>query len=326
MPSTKLVFDMKKIRNFWNNHFIPLILNLFFNTIGKFSLKIFGTEDKRLLKHNVSLCLIFKDEGRFLKEWLDFHLTIGIDHFYLYDNNSTDNYYSVIKPYINKGIVTLIDWPYKQAQAECYKHCLETFKHETNWIGYIDADEFICPKYANDINDWIKDYAKYPAIRIDWLQFGTNGLIDHDYSKNVIEQYFSCWNEFWMGKSFVNTRYEITNWNTQYFHHHSYVKYRIFGINMSMPAVNQWGYISPMNHSWGGGYNKVKNSNIHINHYYTKAWNVYKEKMQRPDVYFEKNAKDLHKLLSREMKCIDKNYTILRFLQKMRYNNGYITL
>ena len=48
--------------------------------------------------------------------------------------------------------------------------------------------------------------------------------------------------------------------------------------------------------------------------------------MQRPDVYFAKNAKDAKKLITREMKCIKKNYTILRFIQKMRYDNVEITL
>ena len=93
-----------------------------------------------------------------------------------------------------------------------------------------------------------------------------------------------------------------------------------------MPAVNQFGFISPMGHAWGGGQDRVKNAIIHINHYYTKAWNVYKEKMQRPDVYFAKNAKDVQKLITREMKCTEKNYTILRYLQKMRYDNGEVTL
>jgi len=317
---------MGKVRNLWKNHMKPLIQNVFFNTIGQLSVRMFGSTDKRNLKYEVSLCLIFKDEGRFLKEWLDYHLTVGVDHFYLYDNNSTDDYHTVVQPYIDKGVVTLIAWPYQQAQVKCYKHCLETYCNETKWIGYIDADEFICPKYAPTIKDWLAAYAKFPAVMIDWLQFGTNGLIDHDYSKPVIEQYFSCWENFWMGKSFVNTRYRISNWHTQYFHHHSYVYYKVFGIRMSVPAVNQFGFISPMGHAWGGGKDRVRNASIHINHYYTKAWNVYREKMLRPDVYFTKNAKDAQKLITREMKCIEKNYTILRFLQKMRYDNGEITL
>lgn len=317
---------MGKLKNLWKNHLLPLAQNIFFNTVGQAAVRTCNTSDKRNLKYDVSLCLIFKDEGRFLKEWLDFHLAIGVDHFYLYDNNSTDDYREVVKPYIDKGIVTLIDWPYQQSQVKCYKHCLEEYCNETKWIGYIDADEFVCPKYAATIKEWLSQYGRFPAVVIDWLQFGTNGLIDHDYGKGVMEQYFSCWENFWMGKSFVNTRYSISNWHTQYFHHHSYVYYNILGIRFSMPAVNQWGFISPMGHAWGGGKNRVANSTIQINHYYTKAWNVYKEKMQRPDVYFAKNAKDIQKLMTREMKCVNRNYTILRFLQKMRYDRGEVTL
>ena len=317
---------MGKIRNLWKNHLLPLAQNVFFNTIGQVSIRIFNTSDRRNLRYDVALCLIFKDEGKFLKEWIDYHLAIGVDHFYLYDNNSTDDYAEVVQPYIAKGIVTLIDWPYQQAQVKCYKHCLETFSSETKWIGYIDADEFVCPKHATTIKEWLARYDKFPAVVIDWLQFGTSGLIDHDYSKGVMEQYFSCWEDFWMGKSFVNTRYRISNWHTQYFHHHSYVYYNIFGCRFSMPAVNQWGFISPMGHPWGGGKKRVVNSSIQINHYYTKAWNVYKEKMQRPDVYFAKNAKDIQKLMTREMKCVNRNYTILRFLHKMRYDSGEVSL
>ena len=38
-------------------------------------------------KHKVSICAIFKDEEEFLKEWLEFHLLVGIEHFYMYNNN-----------------------------------------------------------------------------------------------------------------------------------------------------------------------------------------------------------------------------------------------
>ena len=303
----KIQKRIKFIADVW---FYRLIVNPY--------IKLFGSQDKRKLKYRISLCLIFNEEAPYLKEWLDYHLTIGIDHFYLYNNNSTDDYYRIIKPYINKGIITLIDWPHKQAQAECYKHCLDTFKHETNWIGYIDADEFVCPKYANDINDWIKDYAKYPAIRIDWLQFGTNGLIEHNYSKNVIEQYFSCWEDLWMGKTFVNTRYEVTNWNTQYFHHHSYMKYRIMGIPCIVPAVNQFKEIRPISVFKGNRLNSDRRKTIQINHYYSKSWDVFISKTKKSDVFFTENPKTLESFFYRELKCINRDYTILRFIQKIK--------
>ena len=145
------------------NRWMQLILC---NIICKPYIKLFGAKDKRKLKYNVSLCLIFKDEASFLKEWIDYHLTIGVDHFYLFNNNSTDNYLEIIEPYIDNGYVTLTQWPEEQSQSKCYKYCLESFRNETKWIGYIDADEFVCPKKYTNINSWIKKWDKYPAVKV----------------------------------------------------------------------------------------------------------------------------------------------------------------
>lgn len=104
---------------------------------------MFGTHDRRKMKYQVSLCLIFKNEAPFLKEWLDYHLTVGVNHFYLYNNNSDDNYKEIVKPYVEKGIVTLIEWPYDHSQFKAYKHCYDNFRSETNWLSFLDADEFL---------------------------------------------------------------------------------------------------------------------------------------------------------------------------------------
>ena len=57
---------------------ITLFLKMiFYNTICKGWIELFGSHDNRKLKYRISLCLIFKDEAPFLKEWIDYHLTIG---------------------------------------------------------------------------------------------------------------------------------------------------------------------------------------------------------------------------------------------------------
>ena len=55
-------------------------------------------------KHFLSVCAIFKNEGRFLREWLNYYLLAGVDHFYLYNNFSDDDYAAVLKPYVDKGL------------------------------------------------------------------------------------------------------------------------------------------------------------------------------------------------------------------------------
>ena len=58
--------------------------------------------DKNLFLYDLTITAIFKNEGHYLKEWLDYHLLAGVEHFYLYNNDSTDNYKEVLAPYIEK--------------------------------------------------------------------------------------------------------------------------------------------------------------------------------------------------------------------------------
>lgn len=53
-------------------------------------------------KYSISICAIFKDEAPYLAEWLEHHLKIGIEHFYMYDNNSSDEYMEKLDPYLKR--------------------------------------------------------------------------------------------------------------------------------------------------------------------------------------------------------------------------------
>lgn len=156
--------------------------------------------------------------------------------------------------------------------------------------------------------------------------FCTGGVLEHDYSKNVIEQYKDCWEDLNVhGKCLINTRYDIANFNTWYVHHHTYMYYKIFGIRIIIPAVNQFGYICTVDKIWGGGKNKLVNSTIQINHYFTKAWSIWSKKMKKTDVLFKVNPKsDINYFYKYEMKCNSTNHAINRFLIKMKLKQGVI--
>ena len=47
---------------------LPFLKMLFYNTVCKWYIRLFGKRDERRLKYKVSFCLIFKDEAPFLKE------------------------------------------------------------------------------------------------------------------------------------------------------------------------------------------------------------------------------------------------------------------
>ncbi len=64
----------------------------------------------------------FKNAARFLPEWIEFHQIVGFEHFYLYNNNSTDDYLSALRPYRDEGSVTLYEWPFTPAFPTADEH------------------------------------------------------------------------------------------------------------------------------------------------------------------------------------------------------------
>ena len=38
-------------------------------------------------QYEVSICAMYKNEAKYILEWIEYHLMIGVDHFYLYNNN-----------------------------------------------------------------------------------------------------------------------------------------------------------------------------------------------------------------------------------------------
>ena len=103
-------------------------------------LRLFLKRPKYDKKYKISICGIFKNEALFLREWIEYHEMIGVEHFYLYNNNSEDDFLKILQPYIDRGLVTLTDWPYNQAQMKAYRHFYETYRHETQWVSFLDIE------------------------------------------------------------------------------------------------------------------------------------------------------------------------------------------
>ena len=269
-------------------------------------------------KYRISICGIFKNEAPFLHEWIEYHIMIGIDHFYMYNNNSEDKYLVVLQPYIDKGYVTLIQWTKNHAQMEAYQHFYANYAKETQWLSFLDIDEFLVPRYADNINDWIKDYEKYPVILIYWKMFGTGGRMEHNFNLLTIEQYINSHEGFSSkkGKCIVNTDYKVAVWDDMS-HHHTSVAFPFWGKNIRLYGVNPFhrfviGSIHPK-------INNYPKASIQINHYWSKAWDIYDEKRQRTDVFFKDNPKqNLSYFFRFEQQNIACDYSVFRFLMKLK--------
>ena len=261
-------------------------------------------------KYNISICAIFKNEAPFMKEWLEYHILIGVEHFYLYNNNSDDNYREVLSPYISNGIVSLTEWPEIPGQMTSYKHWYENFREETNWVSFLDLDEFICPRYELNIPAWLEKFKRYPVVMIYWKMFGTSGVFNHDYNRLVTEQYTISWEKLVnIGKLFYNTEYDIECFHVGMMHS--------FNVNyhgVSIPPVNQFGYFVA-----NGIHRGHKNENeIQVNHYWSKSYKCYTAKHKRGDASFIQSPRDFEYFLWHENHNISSDYSIYRFLVQLK--------
>jgi hypothetical protein len=125
----------------------------------------------------LSLLAIFKNEEDSLALWMDHYCWMGVDHFYLIDNGSTDNSLKVLQPYQEKGIATIFSLPEKHKQQEHYQYVYDkAIKNNSEWVIVADLDEFWYVKDST-IKDRLKQFGQYQVIQSKWRMFGSNGLL-----------------------------------------------------------------------------------------------------------------------------------------------------
>lgn len=143
-------------------------------------------------KLSASICAISKNEGRYILEWVAFHKAIGVSHIFLYDNESTDNSVELLKPFIIEGFLTVIHWPSECAsssQLSAYRHFTNFLAKNSEWIIFLDIDEFINLKKHDYIEAFLTDYGDVSGVAINWRMFGDNGEVS--YRQGLLMDRFS---------------------------------------------------------------------------------------------------------------------------------------
>lgn len=162
---------------------MKLFRTLIFSFFVLFSFSVTG----KGYPYHLSVCMIFQDDAPYLKEWIEFHRLVGVEHFYLFNNNSTDFYLEVLKPYMIKGIVELIDWQqssnnvqeWDKVQIGAYNQGLRLALGKTKWLAVLDSDEFLFPIKYWTITEFLKPFEKLSHIGgvcVNWVMYGTSDV------------------------------------------------------------------------------------------------------------------------------------------------------
>ncbi len=125
---------------------------------------------------------MFHNEGDYLKEWIEYHRMIGVDHFWMYNDRSSDQWKEILQPYMDEGVVEVFDWPipspvgYTGAQGEAFRDGVNKAVGKAKWVAFIDLDEFILPMKGSSLPDCLDKYfPNAQAVYANWRCFGTGG-------------------------------------------------------------------------------------------------------------------------------------------------------
>ena len=232
-------------------------------------------EDSALFKYELAVVAILKNEAPYIKEWIDYHLIAGIEHFYIYDNGSEDNLKEILQPYIDVGIVDYEFFPGRAAQMAAYNDAVKKYRFSCKYMAFIDADEFIYPNENKSIletlTEILEEYSdgNVEGLAVNWHIFGSSGLEKADLSKGVLERF--CYRA---GEDFDVNKHIKTIANPRYIklilnpHYAVYYERKISINEIGKPVM-------------GAFSESLETNKIRINHYFTKSKEEYIRKKER---------------------------------------------
>ncbi len=225
---------------------------------------ILKSDQTATFENELAIGAIMKDEGPYLKEWLDFHILIGVNKFYLYDNDSTDNTTEILKPYIERGIVEYHFIPGKNMQLSAYTEIIQQHSNDCRWLSFIDLDEFLVPVQHKNIIEYLHTLPQnFATLITSWVLYGSS---NHEQKPDglVIENYKYRKKQPSGVKSIVNPRLIVSP-----------------RIHVSHVA----GFIIDGNGKKLGRINQTDNppaiDKIRVNHYVTKSREEFEKRIKR---------------------------------------------
>ncbi|MFZ4099238.1 MAG: glycosyltransferase family 92 protein [Chlamydiia bacterium] len=209
----------------------------------------------------LAICACFQNEAEWLPEWICYHRLLGVDHFYLYNHQSTDDWAPALGPFIQRGWVTVVPLRCREYagvnQENAYTRALAHLK-DFQWVAFIDVDEFINVKKGISLKDWLGSFYSYGGVGINWRLFGTSNLAELPPGQLLIEALTRCsalsFKENEHVKSIVQP-HRVTKCLSA--HHFSY-RPPFYAVNADRERI-------------AGPTSSPKSNEVQINHYWTRT-------------------------------------------------------
>lgn len=231
---------------------------------------------------------VIKNEHEYLDEWIKYHLDLGINHIFIFEDVDSKSHKDIIDKYGDKVTLNNVLTAFNDEQIDIIKkvkkerkktpqnsyivngliYIQNTYPNTYDWCFVIDNDEFITLEDENsNLDDILKIYDSYDAFMLQWKCFGANMLI---YKPNYDEKgLIDTYTEPAKGQMnheaiwFTKTCYNLRTFKKEHFWH------------LHQPSdACKWCKSDLRHYRLRPIY-----KNIYIRHYITRSWEEYVWKM-----------------------------------------------
>ena len=222
----------------------------------------------------LAICLVVKHQNEDLREWVDYHVFMGVSKFYVFDDGGeTDSAAGVLQDYIDSGLVyhENTETSMYGAQLKKYGLCIKRYADYHQWLAFIDVDEFIVVDDPHrTAADKLRNYEEYGGVGLNWLLYGSSGLDERP--RGGVGNYYKCSRQTWEN-THIKTIANTDHVREQGGHAHSFVyKDGYFAVSVGKNRITQTPPTNIDPPDWDGW---------HLNHYILKSRTDFAKKVKR---------------------------------------------
>lgn len=138
---------------------------------------------------DLAIAAVHRGEHAFLREWVEYHLMVGVKRFYLFNHDRDEDRLrsqTILRPYAD----VVLDVPWDEDndfQRKAYDAACQAAFLKCEWLACLDVDEFLLPDYGTTVAE---TFRKATEIGTDvlCLPLATFGSGGHQHTPRFVTQ------------------------------------------------------------------------------------------------------------------------------------------
>lgn len=139
-----------------------------------------------------AICAIAKNENDYINDWCEWHINLGFDKIFIFDNNEPETPFvgNFLKNKTKEHVIIIPVNHFKQFQKQAYNDFYKNFGVNYDWSAFIDIDEFIVLNKNKNIKDFLSNIKdEFNSVRLNWQIYGDDhGKASDDVSIPIFKR------------------------------------------------------------------------------------------------------------------------------------------